>query len=276
MNIFQLKDKVIEKLSEKRSDFNTSFDREKEMLRVERQDNKKGINVSLSKAMDKFKKDSNFVDEIVYYIDETLERMKEEKIDPEQAVIYPVVRSTSFPDKTKSGVDFIKDSHTNETDIYYAIDFNKSYRLIDEELASSLGMRQEDIRILADNNLRKLKIELSRDTIQENDFYFVNHNDGYDASRILNEGFLNEMHGKCEGEMMVGLPHQDVLIIADVKNNVGYDIMAQMMMQYFAEGLTPITSLSFSYREKKLEPVFILGKQRNYNKRGNDDETDIQ
>ena len=137
-------------------------------------------------------------------------------------------------------------------------------------------MRQADIRTLADNNLKELKIEISRDTIQENDFYFVNHNDGYDASRILNEGFLDEMHGKCEGEMMVGLPHQDVLIIADVKNNVGYDIMAQMMMQYFAEGLTPITSLSFSYREKKLEPVFILGKQRNYNKRGNDDETDIQ
>src|SRR5699024_9151385 len=230
MNIFQLKDKVIEKLSEKRSDFNTSFDREKEMLIIEHHANKKEIHVSLSKVIAKYKKDSNFVDEIVYYIDETLERMKEEKIDPEQAVIYPVVRSTSFPDKTKSGVDFIKDSHTNETDIYYAIDFNKSYRLIDEELASSLGMRQEDIRTLADNNLRKLKIELSRDTIQENDFYFVNHNDGYDASRILNEGFLNEMHGKCEGEMMVGLPHQDVLIIADVKNNVGYDIMAQMMM----------------------------------------------
>ena len=42
--------------------------------------------------------------------------------------------------------------------------------------------------------------------------------------------------------------------------------MAQMMMQYFAEGLTPITSLSFSYRHKKLEPVFILGKAKNYNK----------
>lgn len=275
MNIFQLKDKVIEKLGEKRGDFNTSFDREKEMLRVEREDNKKGINVSLSKAMDKFKKDSNFVNEIVYYIDETLERMKEEEINSEQAVIYPVIRSTSFPDKTKSGVAFIKDAHTSETDIYYAIDFKKSYRLIDEGLASSLDMNQEDIRTLADNNLKNLKIEVKKDSIQENDFYFVNHNDGYDASRILNEAFLLEMHEKCEGEMMVGLPHQDVLIIADVKNNVGYDIMAQMMMQYFAEGLTPVTSLSFSYREKRLEPVFILGKQRDYNKRGNEDETDL-
>ncbi|WP_411842053.1 DUF1444 family protein [Salinicoccus sp. HZC-1] len=275
MNIFQLRDKVIEKLGEKRSDFNTSFDREKEVLRVERKDNKKGINVSLAKAMDKFKKDSDFVNEIVYYIDETIERMKEEEINSEQAMVYPVIRSTSFSDETKSGVSFVKDNHTNETDIYYAVDFKNSYRLIDEELAASLGMGQDDIRTLADNNLKNLKIEMKKDSIQENDFYFVNHNDGYDASRILNEAFLNEMHEKCEGEMMVGLPHQDVLIIADIKNSVGYDIMAQMMMQYFAEGLTPITSLSFSYRDKRLEPVFILGKQKNYNKRGNDDETDV-
>ena len=104
------------------------------------------------------------------------------------------------------------------------------------------------------------------ETVQENDFYFISHKDGYDASRILNKGFLDDMHEKLDGEMMIGLPHQDVLIIVDVKNEVGYDILAQMMMQYFAEGLTPITSLSFSYRDKKLEPVFILGKARNYNK----------
>ena len=62
--------------------------------------------------------------------------------------------------------------------------------------------------------------------------------------------------------MLVGLPHQDVLIIADCKNNVGYDIMAQMMMQYFTEGLTPITSLSFSYDGEKLQPVFILENRK--------------
>lgn len=275
MNIFQLKNKVLKKLEEKRSDFNADFNRDKEMLRVERKDNNKGLNVSLSKAVDKSKKDEKFLDEIVYYIDETLERMKDEEIKSEDAVIYPVIRSTSFYDETKDGTPFITDEHTNETDIYYAIDFKNSYRLIDETLAESLGMKQEDIRTLAVNNMKSLEIEFKKDTIQDNDFYFVNHNDGYDASRILNEEFLGEMHGKCTGEMMVGLPHQDVLIIADVKNSVGYDIMAQMMMQYFAEGLTPITSLSFSYREKRLEPVFILGKQKNYNKRGKNDETDI-
>ncbi|GAA3723864.1 DUF1444 domain-containing protein [Salinicoccus jeotgali] len=270
MNIFQLRDRIIEKLKEKRDDFQTAFDREEEMLRVERIDNGKGLDIALSKAVDKAKKDDKFVDEVVYYIDETLERMKEGELTLDENAIYPVVRSTSFHKETKSGLPFITDDHTNETNIYYALDFEKSYRLIDEELLNSLGIDKAALKKLAWKNLEKLPISYKKDTIQENDFYFINHNDGYDATRILNDAFLGEMYHSMEGEMMVGLPHQDVLIIADVKNNVGYDVMAQMMMQYFAEGLTPITSLSFSYDGDKLQPVFILGKQQN-NKRGREE-----
>lgn len=272
MNIYKFKNLIIEKLNEKNLEFNEKFDREEETLRVERTDNKKGITVALSKALTKAKNDDSLIDEIVYYIDESLRRMGEETIDPKEAMVYPVIRATSFPTETKDGKHFIVEEHTNETNIYYAIDFDKSYRLIDEGLLKDMSMSKEDMKVLANNNLKNLKIDLKKETIQENDFYFVNHNDGYDASRILNVDFLNDMLSQTEGEMLVGLPHQDVLIIADCKNNVGYDIMAQMMMQYFAEGLTPITSLSFSYDGDKLQPVFILGKQRNYNKKKNDNE----
>ena len=264
MNIYKLRDLIIERITEKRDDFSYKFDRENEALRVERNDNGKGITIALSKALNKAKNDDKIVDELVYYIDESLTRMGDEKIDAASAMIYPVVRATSFPDKSKAGEPFIVTPHTNETNIYYAVDFDKSYRLIDEPLLESLGMSEEDMKVLAANNLKNLPIEVKKQTVQENDCYFVNHNDGYDSSRILNTDFLHEMLGQAEGEMLVGLPHQDVLIIADCKNNVGYDIMAQMMMQYFTEGLTPITSLSFSYDGEKLQPVFILGKQKNY------------
>ncbi|GAB3061454.1 DUF1444 family protein [Salinicoccus sesuvii] len=270
MNIFQLKNKIVEKLEEKRDDFLTSFNRKEEMLRVERKDNGKGLDIALSKAVDKAKNDENFIEEIVYYINETLDRMKEEDIGLDEASIYPVIRSTSFHKQNKNGDAFIVDDHTNETNIYYAVDFQNSYRLIDEKLIKSLGLDKEALRKLADQNMKQLPVSHKGETIQENDFYFINHNDGYDATRILNEEMLDSMHEKFDGEMLVGLPHQDVLIIANVRNSVGYDIMAQMMMQYFAEGLTPITSLSFSYRDKKLEPVFILGKQKNH-KRGREE-----
>ncbi len=267
MNVFKLKDIIIERLEAKRDDFDFKFNRKDEALRIERKDNKKGVDIELAKAAQKAKNSDSFIDEILYYIDETLSRMADDPVDLDESMIYPVVRSTSFHEEAGEGNPFIMDDHTNETRVYYAMDLKNSYRLIDKKLAESFGMSHEDIRVLAYNNLDNLKIDYKKQTVQENDFYFVNHNDGYDASRILNEKFLNEMYDICEGEMMVGLPHQDVLIIADVKNQVGYDIMAQMMMQYFTEGLTPITSLSFSYKDKRLQPVFILGKQKN-SKRG--------
>src|SRR5699024_11586894 len=67
----------------------------KEELRVERTDNGQGITIALSKALNKAKNDDKIIDELVYYIDESLTRMGEEKIDAETAAICPVVRARS-------------------------------------------------------------------------------------------------------------------------------------------------------------------------------------
>ena len=267
MNVVQLKDLILEKLNADTLEFNEKFDRKNETLRIERKDNREGVSIELNKLLNKVNKDKKFLDEVIYYVTETLKRMGREEIGREITEhIYPVVRSTSFPKEMKTGSKFIIEAHTAETNIYYALDFGTGYELLGEDSLDKFELTEESLKFHAFKNLSKLPIEVKKQTVQDNDFYFISHQDGYDASRILNKGFLDDMHGKLEGEMMIGLPHQDVLIIADVKNEVGYDIMAQMMMQYFAEGLTPITSLSFSYRSKKLEPVFILGKARDYNK----------
>jgi uncharacterized protein YtpQ (UPF0354 family) len=70
------------------------------------------------------------------------------------------------------------------------------------------------------------------------------------------------MEQQITGEMALAVPHQDVLIIADVRNNAGYDILAQMNMSFFASGRVPITALSFLYEDGGLEPIFILGKNK--------------
>ncbi|MDN6181809.1 MAG: DUF1444 family protein, partial [Staphylococcus equorum] len=61
-------------------------------------------------------------------------------------------------------------------------------------------------------------------------------------------------------EMLVAVPHQDVLIIADIRNKTGYDVMAHLTMEFFTKGLVPITSLSLGYDKGHFEPIFILGK----------------
>lgn len=51
MNIFQLRDAVIERLTNNRDDFDYRFDREKEELRVERKDNQQGVTVNLNLSL---------------------------------------------------------------------------------------------------------------------------------------------------------------------------------------------------------------------------------
>jgi len=70
------------------------------------------------------------------------------------------------------------------------------------------------------------------------------------------------MEEKVEGKLAISIPHQDVLIFADIKNDIGYDILAQMTMSFFTNGAIPITALSFYYEDGKLEPIFIMAKNR--------------
>ena len=176
--------------------------------------------------------------------------------------IRPVIRATSFPTEKEEGNLFVTNEHTAETRIYYAIDSEKTYQLIDEKLLTKSGFTKEQLHSIAMFNLRKMTVQVKEDVVADNTFYFVRTNDGYDASRVLNSTFIKEIQSKIKGELLLGIPHGDVLILADIRNNIGYDIMAQMNMSFFASGKVPITSLSFAYENDKLMPVFILGKQK--------------
>lgn len=255
-----MRDKLKARLIHLNVDF--KFDREEETLRIYRTDNHKGVTIKLNAIVAKYEEQKDkIIDEIVYYVEEAIAQMGDHSLEKmENIKIMPVVRATSFDKKTKEGHSFIYSEHTAETNIYYALDLGKSYRLIDESMLKTLNMTEQQIKEVSLFNVRKLKNKYSTDEVKGNIFYFINSNDGYDASRILNTSFLNEVQEQCEGEMLVAVPHQDVLIIADIRNKTGYDVMAHLTMEFFTKGLVPITSLSFGYDKGHLEPIFILGK----------------
>lgn len=245
-------------------DYNTSYNRDNDTFRVEWKATKKGMSITLPNVVAKYnERGEEAVDELVGHITEALRIMNEDhQLTGMEKNIYPVIRATSFPTETKAGNKLVTKEHTAETRIYYALDLGKSYQLIDEALLEKEGFTHARINEIATFNLRSLEIDMKKDRVADNDFYFVTHQDGYDASRILNEAYLEEMKANAKGELAVAVPHQDVLILADIQNKTGYDILAQMTMKFFAEGRIPITSLSFIYEDKKLEPVFILAKNR--------------
>ncbi len=241
-----------------------SFDREKDTLRIEDKETKKGTTVTLPGIVAKYQEEGpGSLDEVIYYIEESLTFMNSElELEGKEKNIYPVIRSTSFPTESNEGEELIYDDHTAETRIYYALDLGTTYRLVDKKLLEKENWKFERIREIARFNLRSLDVSYKTDEVAGNTFYFINKNDGYDASRILNDAFLHKMGQQMKGTMAVAVPHQDVLIIVDVQNDTGYDILAQMTMSFFASGRVPITALSFLYEEGKLEPIFILGKNR--------------
>lgn len=240
------------------------FDKKKDELRIENRDTGKGITISLPGIIAKWQEQKEkAIDEVVYYVEEGLEAMTGGIVlSGREANIFPVIRSASFPAESSEGISFLVDEHTAETKVYYALDLGTTYRLIDEAVVKKEGWDPVRIRETALFNIRSLSTEMKKDTVAGNVFYFLNKNDGYDASRILNDVFLKDMKVKIEGEMAVAVPHQDVLIVADIRNSTGYDVLAQMTMSFFASGRVPITALSFMYENGELEPIFILGKNR--------------
>ena len=240
------------------------FDREKDSLRIEDNDTKKGVSLSLPGIIAKWETENQrAIDEVAYYVQEALKAMKNnQELTGKEKSIFPVIRSTSFPTESNEGVALVCTEHTAETRIYYALDLGNTYRLIDENMMQKEKWNVDQIREIASFNIRSLKTSVKEDHVAGNVFYFLNANDGYDASRILNESLLHSFKEKIVGTMAVAVPHQDVLIIVDIQNETGYDILAQLAMSFFASGRVPITALSFLYEDNELEPIFILGKNK--------------
>ncbi|WAA13948.1 DUF1444 domain-containing protein [Fervidibacillus halotolerans] len=262
MTVLQLRKILEERLG--REDRLFTYDRENETLRVELKETKKGISVALNPILSKWEvHKEKAIEDVVYYVEEGLTAMNAESILlGNEKKIYPVIRSTSFPTETEERGPLLFDDHTAETRIFYAIDLGRTYRLIDQQMVEKEKWDQKRIREIAMFNVRSLPTPLKKDSVSGNDFYFLNTNDGYDASRILNDTFLQEMKNKVKGTFVISIPHQDVIIFADIQNDTGYDILAQMSMHFFTNGLVPITSLSFLYKDGELEPIFIMAKNR--------------
>lgn len=263
MNSKQLVELLKQKLTNPA--FTWQHDEKTDRVRLHHKVLNKGMEISLPEILSKYEmKKDKAINEVVYTISQTFEAMEQETqgLDRSTSHIYPVIRSTSFPVKSNEGHDLVVTDHTAETRIFYALDLGKTYRLLDVNMLIEMNVSDSDVKEAARFQIRKLSTDLKEDHVAGNIFYFLNANDGYDATRILNEQFLKDMQSKIEGDMTLSVPHQDVLIIGDIRNEAGYDVLAQLTMHFFTTGKVPITSLSFIYEDGELEPIFIMAKNR--------------
>ena len=209
----------------------------------------------------KSEKSDKKVEEFIYYIVNNFtaqDNVSLDNITKEELVdkVYPVVRSTGFNRDNKQ--QLVKFPHTNETDIYLAYDFGKGYKLLDKTFLEKLSLSLDKVFEFAKRNLENLPLKYNLDEVEGNKFYFLNAKDGYDGARVIDKNILDYFYKKIGESYYLGLPHQDVLIIADIKNKKGLEILQKMMVHFFTEGTVPITTITFKYDGEKLESYFIF------------------
>lgn len=262
MNIKQLKDELMKRLE--REEWTLSYDQKEDKLSILNKNVKKGAHLSLKPLLAKYEKIKEIaIEEAVRYVEVTLSAMEKDVVlKGKEKNIFPVIRATSFPLETKDGKKFVYEEHTAETRTFYAIDLGEYYQLIDEEMMTKNGFTKNELKEIALFNLRSLPYEIKEDVVAGNTFYFINMKDGYDASRILDPRIFDEMKKKAKGQLACAVPHQDVCLYADLVNDTGYDVLAQIVFQFFAQGKIPITALPFLVENDELEPTFILAQRK--------------
>ena len=186
-------------------------------------------------------------------------------------MLYPVIRTAAFPTEGSSGRKLINRPHTAESVVLYALDFGESYVLVNEDMADEANATADEIHEWALYNVKQLPNEPKLDFVAENRFYFFSQ-EHYAASRILNDKLLQDLQKKMKGDMTVAIPHQEVLIVGDLRNAAGYDVMGRLAMKFYGEGQIPITPMPMVVEaNRELTPILVMPetiKQKKTFKRG--------
>jgi uncharacterized protein YtpQ (UPF0354 family) len=196
----------------------------------------------------------SFVEKIILTAKEAIQK---HHLRGNEARIYPVLRPTSFITMGKNK-SMVWREHTAETTVMYALDLEASYILITKEMLEDAGITEGELHDKALANLARLESVPKQDKVGENIFYFFAADDSYSASRVLNPDLLSWMSQKVTGKMGVALPHQDVLIIADIADAKGAYMLAQIAVDFSMRGNVPISSIPFMYVDGELEPYMVM------------------
>lgn len=220
-----------------------------------------GFNLSLNNILRKMEsgKEQVHLEEVLRKVLEmTSASIQDKLIKGNEKNVFPVLRSAAHPQE-KQGISLLNQEHTAESRTFYALDLGKTYVLIDRQMLQESGYEEQDIYRMALANLKSLDTTFKEDEVGGNHFYFFSPQDGYAASRILNDELMAFMKRKVTGEMGVAIPHQDVLIVADIRNDIGFKVLARINMDFCVKGDIPISPLPFLYTEEQtLEPIMVM------------------
>jgi uncharacterized protein YtpQ (UPF0354 family) len=177
-------------------------------------------------------------------------------VNQEQRV-YPVIRHVSLAQR--QGQNWVVKPHTEETVIAYALDNRDGYLMIEQDMLSDADWTEEQLHQYALENLRNLPFSMKTEQVGKNLIHFISPRDGYAASRILLTDLLMQVDREKTGNVLgVAIPHQDVLILADLHDDRGAQMLAVLTYEFASKGTIPIYPLPFFYERGELTPYIVV------------------
>ncbi|MBB1311893.1 DUF1444 family protein [Pseudoalteromonas sp. SR41-8] len=161
----------------------------------------------------------------------------------------PVIKSQSYLDGVKSqlaaaGVNEIQlpyyEKLTGELLVFYAIDSPDSLRFLTQQDFQSLAISSRNLRSKAIANLDKYlntinaKIE-KLDIGDHGDVYMLVADENYEATAILTPSFKKLLKQKIPGEVVIGIPSRNILLIASKSDNKAVMSVAGITYSQFPE-----------------------------------------
>lgn len=171
--------------------------------------------------------------------------------------VYPVLRHASMVREDPKR--WVWRPHTADTLIMYALDQGKGYSLIEQRMLEEAGWSADSLHERALRNLQKLPFTVKTQEVGPNRIHFISPPDGYAASRILFPSLLNDFDRRKAGDSLgVAIPHQDVLIVADLTGETGAHLLARITYDFASKGQVPISVLPFFWEDGELTPFLTV------------------
>lgn len=178
-------------------------------------------------------------------------------ISGQQNRVYPVIRHASLVQKQPQR--WVSKQHTADTAVLYALDLGEGYLLIEPHMLTEAGWTPEELHQQAMDNLKQLPFSVKSQSVGENLIHFISPPDGYAASRILLDDLLSDFDERKKGDALgVAIPHQDVLIVADMVGETGAHLLARLTYDFASKGEVPISLLPFYWEDGELTPFLVV------------------
>ena len=176
----------------------------------------------------------------------TLEMLMHRDAGIDISTIMPVIRSEEFVAHVRdAGTDLVNEPLLDdELYILFVVDFAATVRFLDIDSFEGLGVSREDLLDLSIANLTNM-LPAAEVTFIEG-LYIVSVDDYYETSLLLT-GFLDEIDIPISGEMVIGIPGRNVLVIADSENQDATDILAGFTQEYHQVTGYPISGRLLMY-----------------------------